>query len=54
MIADACQALNFSHQHGIIHRDVKPANIMISKTGAVKVMDFGIARAVSDAGVSVT
>jgi eukaryotic-like serine/threonine-protein kinase len=48
-IADACQALNFSHQHGIIHRDVKPANIMISKTGAVKVMDFGIARALADA-----
>ncbi len=52
-IADACQALNFSHQHGIIHRDVKPANIMISKTGAVKVMDFGIARALAD-GNSVT
>jgi eukaryotic-like serine/threonine-protein kinase len=49
VIADACQALNFSHQHGIIHRDVKPANIMISKTGAVKVMDFGIARALADA-----
>ena len=48
VIADACQALNFSHQHGIIHRDVKPANIMISKTGAVKVMDFGIARAIAD------
>jgi eukaryotic-like serine/threonine-protein kinase len=47
-IADACQALNFSHQHGIIHRDVKPANIMISHTGAVKVMDFGIARALAD------
>src|SRR6202008_1627672 len=46
---DACQALNFSHQHGIIHRDVKPANIMISKSGAVKVMDFGIARALADA-----
>jgi len=49
VIADACQALHFSHQHGIIHRDVKPANIMISKTGAVKVMDFGIARAIADA-----
>jgi serine/threonine-protein kinase len=49
VIADASQALNFSHQHGIIHRDVKPANIMISKTGAVKVMDFGIARALADA-----
>jgi serine/threonine-protein kinase len=53
-IADACQALNFSHQHGIIHRDVKPANIMISKTGAVKVMDFGIARAIADSGHNVT
>jgi eukaryotic-like serine/threonine-protein kinase len=48
IIADACQALNFSHQHGIIHRDVKPANIMISRSGAVKVMDFGIARALTD------
>jgi eukaryotic-like serine/threonine-protein kinase len=48
VIADACQALNFSHQAGIIHRDVKPANIMISNTNAVKVMDFGIARAIAD------
>jgi beta-lactam-binding protein with PASTA domain/predicted Ser/Thr protein kinase len=54
IIADACQALNFSHQHGIIHRDVKPANIMISSSGAVKVMDFGIARALADGGNSVT
>lgn len=54
VIADACQALNFSHQHGIIHRDVKPANIMIDMHNAVKVMDFGIARAVADAGNSVT
>lgn len=54
VIADACQALNFSHQHGIIHRDVKPANIMISDAGAVKVMDFGIARALADTGNSVT
>jgi beta-lactam-binding protein with PASTA domain/predicted Ser/Thr protein kinase len=54
VIADACQALNFSHQHGIIHRDVKPANIMISKAGAVKVMDFGIARALADSGNRLT
>ena len=55
VIADACQALNFSHQAGIIHRDVKPANIMISSANnAVKVMDFGIARAIADGGISVT
>ena len=54
VIADACQALNFSHQHGIVHRDVKPANIMISKAGAVKVMDFGIARALADGSNKVT
>jgi eukaryotic-like serine/threonine-protein kinase len=54
IIADACQALNFSHQHGIIHRDVKPANIMISKAGAVKVMDFGIARALADSANPMT
>jgi eukaryotic-like serine/threonine-protein kinase len=54
IIADACQALNFSHQHGIIHRDVKPANIMINKAGAVKVMDFGIARAIADSGNPMT
>ena len=48
VIADACQALNFSHQQGIVHRDVKPANIMISSAGAVKVMDFGIARTLAD------
>src|SRR5258707_727912 len=52
IIADACQALNFSHQNGIIHRDVKPANIMISTTNAVKVMDFGIARAIADSGLA--
>jgi serine/threonine-protein kinase len=54
IIADACQALNFSHQHGIVHRDIKPANIMISKANAVKVMDFGIARAIADSSNRMT
>jgi beta-lactam-binding protein with PASTA domain/predicted Ser/Thr protein kinase len=47
-MADVCAALDFSHRNGIIHRDVKPANIMINNAGAVKVMDFGIARALAD------
>ena len=50
VMADVCGALDFSHRKGIIHRDVKPANIMISRDGAVKVMDFGIARALEDTG----
>jgi len=53
VMADVCAALDFSHRHSIIHRDVKPANIMINRVGAVKVMDFGIARALGE-GQNVT
>ncbi|RVW02322.1 Stk1 family PASTA domain-containing Ser/Thr kinase [Rhodococcus spongiicola] len=54
IIADVCAALDFSHRHGIVHRDMKPANIMINRAGAVKVMDFGIARAIADGSSSMT
>ncbi|MBT0567722.1 Stk1 family PASTA domain-containing Ser/Thr kinase [Williamsia sp. CHRR-6] len=53
-MADVAAALDFSHQHGIVHRDMKPANVMIDKSGAVKVMDFGIARAMSDSSAAMT
>jgi predicted Ser/Thr protein kinase len=43
--ADMCAALDFSHRSGIVHRNVTPANVMISRDGAVKVMDFAVARA---------
>ena len=54
VIAGVLAALDYAHRHGIVHRDIKPANIMINTNGDSKVMDFGIARAMSDAATSVT
>ena len=45
IIAQVCDALEYAHTHAIIHRDIKPGNIMLLKNGEIKVTDFGIARA---------
>ncbi len=54
IVADILSALDYSHRMGIIHRDIKPANVMLTPSGDVKVMDFGIARAVADTSSSMT
>ncbi|HEY8533798.1 MAG TPA: Stk1 family PASTA domain-containing Ser/Thr kinase [Micromonospora sp.] len=54
IVADICAALEFSHRHQIIHRDIKPGNVMLTHSGQVKVMDFGIARALASGATTMT
>ncbi|MFE7181108.1 protein kinase domain-containing protein [Streptomyces erythrochromogenes] len=54
IVSGVLEALAYSHQHGIVHRDIKPANVIITDAGAVKVMDFGIARALHGGQATMT
>ncbi|MGW0135380.1 Stk1 family PASTA domain-containing Ser/Thr kinase [Streptomyces sp. NPDC003299] len=54
MTVGILQGLEYAHRNGIVHRDIKPANVMLTRTGQVKVMDFGIARAMGDSGMTMT
>ncbi|HLE78397.1 MAG TPA: protein kinase [bacterium] len=52
--AQVCEVLGYAHAHGVIHRDIKPQNILLTDDGGVKVTDFGIARATSAATITQT
>ncbi|GGJ15554.1 Stk1 family PASTA domain-containing Ser/Thr kinase [Streptomyces brasiliensis] len=54
MTVGILQGLEYAHRNGIVHRDIKPANVMLTRNGQVKVMDFGIARAMGDSGMTMT
>jgi serine/threonine protein kinase len=52
IVAQACRGLDYAHRHGVVHRDVKPGNLLVSESGVVKLADFGIARATGQTSIT--
>ncbi|MDE3129890.1 MAG: serine/threonine protein kinase, partial [Acidobacteriota bacterium] len=52
IVAQACRGLDYAHRHGVVHRDVKPGNLLVSESGVVKLADFGIARATGQSSIT--
>jgi serine/threonine-protein kinase len=52
IVTQACRGLDYAHRHGVVHRDVKPGNLLVSESGVVKLADFGIARATGQTSIT--